>query len=560
MGTGDEFTEIILNAFPTTLVMGKNGSGKSTMLDALTYALFGEPFRNINVPNLINDTNEREMIVEVDFKIGKIKYMVRRGLKPRTFEIYINGQMVDQDAKARDYQKYLEQSILKLNKKSFTQVVVLGSASFVPFMQLPASDRRFIIEDLLDIQIFSAMNQVLKTRVTDMRDIYDNLIRDIEVDDEKVGVVQSYLKRIRADNASAIQYKNQTILENSQQKENLNEQIDEIRSEVKNLMATINDQIPVKQRIRKLENAQDKLNNNLSKAIKEKDFFETTNECPTCKQGIDNEFKGEVLVRKAQLVVDIENALTKLDTDLHKSEDRLNKIGTILRIISDLESKISKMMSSISAIDTYVKKIQSEIEELRQRGSGTDEQHEEKLRLLQNTLAEKIKQRDDLVQRKHYLDIVAVMLKDTGIKTKIIRQYLPIINKYVNKYLASMDFFANFTLDENFKEVIHIRGSKERTYYQLSEGQKLRIDLAILFTWRDVSRLKNSANTNLLIMDEIFESALDDSGVDDFLKLLQSLSKEVNIFIISPKGDQLVDKFTNTIKFIDDRGFSVMEK
>jgi DNA repair exonuclease SbcCD ATPase subunit len=558
LSTGDEFNEINLNTNPTTLVMGKNGSGKSTMLDALTYALFGEPFRNINVPNLINDTNEREMIVEVDFTIGRTRYMVRRGLKPRTFEIYINDQMVDQEAKARDYQKYLEQSILKLNKKSFTQVVVLGSASFVPFMQLPTSDRRFIIEDLLDIQIFSAMNQVLKNRVNEMRDEHSNLVRDIEVNEEKVGVVQSYLKRIRADNVSAIQYKNQTVAENGEQKEALNDQIEQIRSEIKEQLATIADQPKVKQRIKKLETAEDKLKTNLSKAIKEKDFFETTNECPTCKQGIDDIFKSEVLDRKAQLVIDIENALTNLEGDIKKSEERMNRIGTTLRVVSDLENKISKMVSSIRAIDTYVKKVQKEIEELRERGNGNDEEHEEKLRVLQKSLSDSIRDRDELTEKKHYLDIVAVMLKDTGIKTKIIRQYLPIINKYVNRNLSAMDFFANFTLDENFKEVIHIRGSKERTYYQLSEGQKLRIDLAILFTWREVSRLKNSANTNLLIMDEIFESALDDSGVDDFLKLLQTMGKETNIFIISPKGDQLIDKFAHTIKFIEEKGFSVM--
>jgi DNA repair exonuclease SbcCD ATPase subunit len=559
LGTGDEFTQIILNKHATTLISGKNGSGKSTLLDALTFALFGEPFRDINVPQLINDTNERDMLVEVEFVIGKTNYKVRRGLKPRTFEIFVNNKMLDQDAKARDYQKHLEQNILKLNKKSFKQVVVLGSAAFIPFMQLSAADRRAIIEDLLDIQIFSGMNQALKQRVSEMKDEYVSLSNQIELQVEKVVLVQSYLKKLKSDNAASIADKRQIIIENEQQREVYERQVRSIRDECAVILSSTSDLAQVKARIKKLESAEDKLDSNKQKANKEFVFFQDTNECPTCKQSIGQDFKNDMLVRKTALIGEIEQALAKLQTDLKSSEDRLDEINDALRELGEKEKQIAKQNSSIQAIDKYIKKVHSEIEDL-QDSTGDIIEQDSKLKGLQVVLEEMNKQRDRLTERKHYLDIVAVMLKDTGIKTKIIRQYLPIINRYVNKYLAAMDFFANFTLDENFKEVIHIRGSKERTYYQLSEGQKLRIDLAILFTWREVAKLKNSANTNLLIMDEIFESALDDSGVDDFLKLIQTLSKDVNIFIISPKGDPLADKFTNNIKFIEERGFSVVEQ
>lgn len=557
--SGDEFTEIHLNRSPTTLIMGTNGTGKSTLLDALTFVLFGEPFRNVNVPQLINDTNERDMVVEVEFLIGRTNYKVRRGQKPRIFEIYINNKMVDQDANMRDYQKHLEQNILKLNKKSFTQVVVLGSASFIPFMQLPAADRRFIIEDLLDIQIFSAMNQALKQRVSEMKDDYIVLSNSIEIQTEKVSLVQSYLKKVKSDNAAAVADKKRIICENHHQKETAEEQIAEIRSQIDDLLKSAIDEKAVDKKIKKLEAAEDKLKANKARADKERTFFQETTECPTCKQSIDADFKTEMQVRKTELIGEIENALQKLEGDLTTANERAEEINDVLQDIRDREESTRKLEGSIHAIDAYVKRVQAEIDSLSEKGGDTKAQ-EKNLKTLQAELKEFTTKRDSITDRKHYLDIVSVMLKDTGIKTKIIKQYLPILNKYVNKYLSAMDFFANFSVDENFKEIIHIRGSKERTYYQLSEGQKLRIDLAILFTFREIAKLKNSANTNLLIMDEIFEKSLDSTGVEDLLKLIQALSKDVNIFIISPQGDLLVDKFTNHIKFVEEKGFSVMEQ
>lgn len=556
--TGDDFTEITLNQNPTTLIMGKNGSGKSTLLDALVYGLFGEPFRAINVPQLINDTNEREMIVEVEFVIGKTNYKIRRGMRPRTFEIFINNKLLNQDAKAKDYQKYLEQNILKFNRKTFVQIVVLGSASFVPFMQLNPADRRAIIEDLLDIQIFSAMNQVLKIRVQEMKEEYIRLANQIELQNEKVLLVTAYLKKLRSDNAAAIAQKKELIQDSEEQKLEHQKELEAISKEIQQLLSQVKDQSSVKTRIKKLESTEDKLVANKSKANKELQFFVDTCECPTCKQSIEEDFKNQTIERKKALISEIEIALGRLQEDLKSAETRMSEIVKTLAFVDEKEKASHKVSASITAIDKYIQTLRREIEDLRDNGGDTEEQ-QKKLSELQEELGKMEESRDKLTERKYYLDIVAVMLKDTGIKTKIIKQYLPIVNKFVNKFLSAMDFFATFNLDESFKETIHIRGSKERTYYQLSEGQKLRIDLAILFTWREIAKLKNSANTNILIMDEIFESALDDNGIDDFLKLINALSKDVNMFIISPKGDVFTDKFQNTIKFVESRGFSIME-
>lgn len=559
LATGDDFTEIVLNKFPTTLIMGRNGSGKSTLLDALMFSLFGEPFRNINLPQLVNDTNERELVVEIEFSSGKTNYKIRRGLKPRLFEIYKNNVLIDQDSKARDYQKYLEQNILKMNKKSFKQIVVLGSAAFVPFMQLTAADRRNIIEDLLDIQIFSSMNLVLKQHVAEMRDEYVSISNSIELQTEKIALVTSYLKKLKSDNANAIEDKKSSVKDNKIQRHYFEDDITKLYGEIADLVTVIADKEQIAERIRKIENTEDKLKNTKIKHEKDCQFYLESDHCPTCKQEIDADFKNDTINTKTGLIGEIENALEKLQIDLDKSDARMQEINETLRIIEAKKEHIGKLQSSIRAIDSYIEKIDMEISELQVKSGDTKEQ-EKKLKSLQKEMVELMAQKDTLTSRKHYLDIIAVMLKDSGIKTKIIRQYLPIMNKYVNKYLALMDFFANFNLDENFKDIIHIRGSKERTYFQLSEGQKLRIDLALLFTWREIAKLKNSANCNLLIMDEIFERSMDATGLEDLLKLIHNLSKDVNIFILSPQGDLLVDKFTNTIKFIEERGFSVMEQ
>jgi DNA repair exonuclease SbcCD ATPase subunit len=559
LSIGDDFTEIQLDKSPTTLISGWNGMGKSVILDALSFVLFGVPFRNINVPQLVNDTNENDMLVEIELQLGRKNYKVRRGLKPRIFEIYENDVLIDQESRARDYQKYLEQSILKLNKKSFNQVVILGSASYVPFMQLTTAERRYIIEDLLDIQIFSAMNVALKARIVELKDTYISLSNGIELQNEKIALVRSYLKKLKSDNVTAIADKRKLIGQNRNQIKKEDSEISQLIREITDYLTEITDHISIQEQIRKLESSEEKIRSNKNKAEKEKKFYQETNDCPTCKQAIDNIFKNFMVKNKTSLVKELESALIKLEKDLGKSENRLTEIKGILKIVDERNKEIGILESSIRSVESFIVKVDEEIQELQEKSGSTKEQ-EDKLKSLQVELDELTLQRDNIITRKHRLDIVSVMLKDSGIKTKIIRQYIPIINKYVNKYLAEMDFFANFTLDENFKEIIHIRGSKERTYYQLSEGQKLRIDLSLLFTWRAISKLKNSADTNLLVMDEIFEASLDSGGIEDLLKLLQNLSQNTNIFVISPQGDLLIDKFSNNIKFIMENGFSVIEQ
>jgi DNA repair exonuclease SbcCD ATPase subunit len=557
--TGDAWTEIDLDCSPTTLVMGRNGSGKSTLLDALVYVLFGEAFRNVTVPSLINDTNEKEMMVEIEFLVGRTNYKIRRGMRPRTFEISKNDKIINQDANARDYQKYLEQNILKFNRKTFVQIVVLGSASYVPFMQLSPADRRTIIEDLLDIQIFSSMNQALKIRVQEMKEEYVQITNSIEIQNEKVALVTAYLKKLKADNAAAIETKRKLIEENTEQRSVYESNVDEINAELEKLLQSIKDQKQINQRIKKLELAYDKLEANKTKANKELHFFEENCECPTCKQTIEEGFKNDMLTRKNELVSEIETALDNLQKDIKTAESRQAEIYKTLAEIEEKEREVRKCNASISAIDKYIKTVQAEINDLNNNDGDVEAQKKKLAQLLEEQQSLE-KQKNALTERKHYLDIVSMMLKDTGIKTKIIKQYLPIINRYVNKFLSAMDFFANFEIDQNFKEIIHIRGSKERTYYQLSEGQKLRIDLSILFTWREIAKLRNSANTNLLIMDEVFESALDSDGMEAFLKLVNSISKDVNFFVLSPNGDNFIDKFQNTIRFTEEKGFSRMEK
>lgn len=557
--TGDAWTEIDLDCSPTTLVMGRNGSGKSTLLDALVYVLFGEAFRNVTVPSLINDTNEKEMMVEIEFLVGRTNYKIRRGMRPRTFEIFKNDKIINQDANARDYQKYLEQNILKFNRKTFVQIVVLGSASYVPFMQLSPADRRTIIEDLLDIQIFSSMNQALKIRVQEMKEEYVQITNSIEIQNEKVALVTAYLKKLKADNAAAIETKRKLIEENTEQRSVYESNVDEINAELEKLLQSIKDQKQINQRIKKLELAYDKLEANKTKANKELHFFEENCECPTCKQTIEEGFKNDMLTRKNELVSEIETALDNLQKDIKTAESRQAEIYKTLAEIEEKEREVRKCNASISAIDKYIKTVQAEINDLNNNDGDVEAQKKKLAQLLEEQQSLE-KQKNALTERKHYLDIVSMMLKDTGIKTKIIKQYLPIINRYVNKFLSAMDFFANFEIDQNFKEIIHIRGSKERTYYQLSEGQKLRIDLSILFTWREIAKLRNSANTNLLIMDEVFESALDSDGMEAFLKLVNSISKDVNFFVLSPNGDNFIDKFQNTIRFTEEKGFSRMEK
>lgn len=557
LSTGDQFTEVSLNQYPSTLILGENGSGKSTFLDALTFVLFGKPFRNINKPQLLNSLNQRELEVAVEFQIGKNQYKVVRGMKPNIFEIYQNGKMLDQDSKIKDYQEYLENTILHLNYKSFCQVVVLGSAGYVPFMQLKASDRRFIIEDLLDIQIFSAMNQVLKQKLSELKDESLRTENAVDISKEKISLRKKYLEELKINAKTQVQANKKKIKENQKSRVEYEEELTSLQKEIDELIGQISNEDKIRNRIRKLESLEDQLNATKIKLEKEMGFFDKNEICPTCKQPIDEKFKLETIKSKSEQIIEISDALQKLNEDLTNNQNKLNTIITVLGNIQAKQRLLNKVNSSIHAIDQYIQKLQEEIEELLNK-KESNEDDKIQLNELQKELEVFLEKRDKIIEDKHYYDIIALMLKDNGIKTKIIRQYLPIINNLVNKYLTALDFFVNFTLDEFFNESIKSRGRDEFSYASFSEGEKLRIDLALLFTWRDVAKMKNSASTNLLILDEIFDSSLDSAGTEEFLKLINNLQQGTNIFIISHRADHLIDKFSNSLVFKKVKNFSVL--
>ncbi len=544
-----------MNKNSATLVFGTNGQGKSTFIDALTFGLFGKPYRNINIPTLVNSINERDLLVEVEFSVGKTNYLIRRGIKPKIFEVYRNKKLIPQDSKNLDYQAELEQNILKLNYRSFTQVVVLGSATFVPFMRLKAAERRFIIEDLLDIRIFSAMNVVLKQKITALKENLTQLDNSQELTAEKLEIQKKYVQTLKADNKKKISENQKTIEENQNKKINIESEIAILQEEIKSLISENDDYSSLQRNATKLENLEESINSNLTKTKKEIDFYSDTDNCPTCKQTIDEQFKTEKIKSKRIRLEELEKGLVDISGEVKKANDALESNLKKMDEVSKLEKSVSKFQSDISSIDKFIKKVQDEIQDLQNKKESSEED-ENRVGELQKELKGLVKKREKLVEEKHYLDIVAMMLKDTGIKTKIIKQYLPLINKYVNKYLADLDFFVNFNFDENFKEEIKSRGRDNFSYENFSEGEKLRIDLAILFAFREISRMKNQSNCNLLIMDEILDRSLDAVGIDDFLKIMNQLWKNMNIFIISPRGELFMDKFPATIRFVKTKQFS----
>jgi DNA repair exonuclease SbcCD ATPase subunit len=559
LSTGDQFIEIKLNEHHATLILGENGSGKSTIEDALSFVLFSKPFRNINKPQLINSLNQNECLVEIEFSIGKNEYFIRRGQKPSIFEIYVNGKMLDQDSRIKDYQSYLEQNILKLNYKSFCQVVVLGSSTFVPFMQLKAADRRFIIEDLLDIQIFSSMNNILKQRMIDLKDNFQKIESQIELINEKITLRRKYLEELKENVQSQIKTNKFKIRDNQKEKRCKFKEIEELEQEIESLSKKIEEEDVVRNRIRKLQSIEEQLNSTNKKIEKDILFYGDTETCPTCKQNINEVFKQKVLKTKISKQKEIVNGLKKIELDLFENNKKLTKILDIIGSIRAKQRDLSKLNSTICAIDSFIEKIQEELVGLQSKKEPSREDKCE-LEILEKERLECLKNRETLIGEKYNYGVVALMLKDSGIKTTIIEKYLPIINKLVNKYLSDLDFFVNFNLDKNFKEVIKSRGCDEFSYESFSEGEKLRIDLSLLFTWREISKRKNSANTNLLILDEIFDSSLDSNGTEDFLKLIGSLHTGINIFIISHKGDSLQDKFSNTIRFTKVKNFSIVKQ
>ena len=559
LSTGNVFTEIDLCRSQNTLIIGNNGAGKSTILDALCFGLFGKPFRKINKPNLLNSINQSHGVVEVDFNIGKKQYKVIRGIKPTIFEIYCNDELINQDSKAKDYQEHLEKLILKINFKSFTQVVILGSASFVPFMQLSPADRRAIIEDLLDIQIFSTMNNLVKDKSSKLKEDITKNKYELDITEEKIELQKQNIEEHKKYNESEIEKKREEILEGEKSISTLQSEIESIQENVNVLLSTIEDKLSTEKKINKLNQLESKVDDNIKKNKKEISFYEKNDSCPTCKQGIAEQFRNDQISEIEKKVDNQQKGLEQIKEEIGKLDTRMTEIQEINTKIYSENNEVIKKNSMIKALNDFINKLNRQIKELISKKDNLEADNE-KLKSLREQLSVLVKNQSELLLEKQYYEYAATMLKDNGIKTKIIKQYLPIMNKLINKYLTAMDFFVNFNINENFEETIKSRHRDEFSYDNFSEGEKMRIDLALLFTWRQIAKMKNSTNTNLLILDEVFDSSLDSVGTEEFLKLMNEMGTETNVFVISHKGDQLFDKFRSVIKFQKKNNFSEVVK
>jgi len=554
LSTGNVFTEIQLDRSPSTVIVGENGAGKSTILDAICFGLFNKPFRNIKKPQLMNSVNQRDLLVEIDFRIGSNEYQIRRGVKPNIFEIIKNGQLIDQPGAAKDYQDILENQILKLNYKSFTQVVILGSATFTPFMQLSPYDRRIIIEDLLDIQIFSQMNALLKDRAAANKNEQTEVTYQIDLIENKIDVQKKYLDQLKQDiDAQIIELVNER---NGLQAYVAEESFEagEIQAEIQGLLTLIEDADGVQLKSSKASLLMQKLQDKDYKANKRLDFFVKNDHCPTCEQNIDLKMKTQKIAQTSQIIQSTQDGIAKLTEEQNKLTARLQEVNRIQVKIQNCQAEILTIQQDVATTNARIEEYNTKISGLKAKKDLPTEASTE-IESLNSELKTRTEQKEQLVKDREVLEIAGHMLKDGGIKTKIIRQYVPIINKLVNKYLAAMDFFVDFTLDEEFNEVIRSRHRDDFSYASFSEGEKARIDISLMLTWRAVAKLKNSVNTNLLILDEVFDGSLDANGIDILMGLFNELH-DTNIFVISHKGDQMIDKFRSLIKFEKSKSFS----
>ena len=552
LSTGNQFLEVQLDKEPMTLIVGKNGAGKSTLIDAITFSLFGKPFKKINKSQLMNSVNEKDLVTEIEFNIGRSRWKVRRGIKPALFEIYHNGQIINQDAKSTDYQKYLEDKVLKLNFKSFTQIVVLGSASFVPFMQLSANDRRIIIEDILDIGIFSVMKNLLKDRSMLLKEEMSEIEYEIKLLQEKIKIQEKHLKELKEKSVSKRKSDLDKIEETQQEITRLTEEIEDHQDMVVSLMKSIADENTTHTKNSELDKYRSQINKNLKKLNKDKKFFKEKENCPTCEQDIDEIFKKSKLNSLQDDIEEMDEGLEKIEGEIQKVFDRLAEINLVNKDIQKEENEIRTKNGYIKSHNSFIKHLNEELTNI------VEEADEGKIKILTSELEDQKKSRNQYTEQKRYYDILGAILNDKGIKTRIIRKYLPFINNHVNNYLKDMDFFVNFQLDENFQETIKSRHRDDFSYYSFSEGEKKRIDIALLLTWRHIASMRNSVNVNLLILDEVFDASLDQAGVDDLMKLFNILNK-TNLFIISHKLDILDDKFPAKITVEKLKNFTTME-
>ena len=559
LSSGNKFTEIQLDKHQTTLILGENGSGKSTLLDALCFGLYGRGFRNLKKDLLINSINEKGLEVQIEFSIGTKQYKVIRGAKPNKFELYLDDVMLNQDANVRDYQEHLEKQILKMSFRSFTQVAILGSANFTPFMQLKAKDRRNLVEDLLDISIFSTMQDILRKRISTHQNEITETGHEIKIMEERIHGLNEQLNVLRENRESKISKYESTIGETQDNINQLMENIDEKTQDVVAQTRLIEDKDTKENKLTELMDLERQLETARKKTIREIKFYEDNDECPTCEQSLDETHKKEHIEQKETKKTELSTAIEEIEKQIGECSRRLEEIRGIQSKIEEIQKNISLIQTEVVSNQKYITKLQKEIEDLKgEATAGSDA--EDKIVDSEDKLDVLLQKKESQTETSHYYDIASTLLRDQGVKQKIIKQYVPIMNKLINKYLAQLEFYVGFEIDESFEETIKSRFRDVFKYDNFSQGEKMRIDLSLLFTWRAIARMKNSVNTNLLILDEVFDSSLDSAGTDDFLKLLNGMPEKTNAFIISHKGDALYDKFNDVLRFEKYKNFSrVME-
>jgi len=556
---GDFWTELPIDDNKSTLVIGDNGAGKSTFIDALCYGLYGKAFRKIATTQLVNSVNNGHMVVEVVFDIGRDTYKVVRGLKPRLFEVWKNDKLLNQEANARDYQDVLEKNILKINHKSFTQIIVLGSSSFIPFMQLKTTDRREVIEDLLDIGIFSIMQLLLKDKVSDNKDKLLTTNHNKDLINNQIQTIHEYIDKLESQKDEEIKKKQSQISENKVKLTAIQQEINDYQASIENVRSLhkVDEKDKVEKELAKGQKIKSELASKARALASEIAFFEENDTCPTCQQPMDEHHKSHRVESSGSRATELNNQIGQLQEILDKKDQAIQTIANALTEINEIQYKVIDKQSQMNSLNALNSQLEQQVSEVRDNENLIKEERD-KIEELTIKNEDLYREQASLTREKAVMDMATKLLKDSGIKSKIIKQYVPIINKLINKYLSAMDFFVQFELDENFNEIIKSRFRDEFSYASFSEGEKMRIDLALLFTWRAIAKLKNSAATNLLIMDEVFDSSLDSAGTDDFMKIIMDIVSDTNVFIISHKTDQLVDRFTSVIRFEKHKNFSRM--
>jgi len=558
LSSGNQFTEIILDKSKSTLIVGENGAGKSTILDALSFALYGKAFRNINKPQLVNSITGKNCVVECEFDVGGKQYLIKRGMKPYFFEIYQNNKLINQDSKVTEYQEVLEKQILKLTHKSFSQIVVLGSANFVPFMQLPPYIRREVIEDLLDIQIFSIMNSLLKSKIDENKADISSVEQSIFVLENQIELQKKHISSIRQNNDEIVEKKRQSIEKVNQQIQEATIELQSLNEDLQRHMDSIDDKTAMQKKLQKTLDVEKQIDDKIKSVRKELKFYQDNDNCPTCRQTLEESFKTKKVTKKTEQIDKLVDGSSQLEKEISNLNQRINDINKIQKHIDTINKQIQTINNNIFFWNGNITLLNDEIESVRKNTKIIDGTKDE-VKKLKEKLKSESAFKEQLYDKRNLINVSSYLLKDNGVKTKIIKQYVPIMNKLINKYLAALDFFVQFELNEKFEETIKSRFRDEFSYNSFSEGEKMRVDLALLFTWRAIAKMRNSASTNLLIMDEVFDSSLDNNGTEEFMKILENLTSDVNVFVISHKADGLYDKFHSVIKFKKEKNFSRME-